>query len=43
MSTKRKVVFIIVEGISDQTALAAVISNLINTENVTVEFTSGDI
>lgn len=43
MPTKRKVVFIIVEGVSDQTALAAVISKLINTENVTVEFTSGDI
>lgn len=43
MPFKRKIVFIIVEGISDQTALAAIISKLIRTEEVIVEFTSGDI
>jgi len=43
MATKRKIVFIIVEGISDQTALAAVISKLLKTEEIVVEFTGGDI
>lgn len=43
MPSKRKIVFIIVEGISDQTALAAIMSKLIKTENVIVEFTRGDI
>lgn len=43
MPSKRKIVFIIVEGISDQTALAAIMSKLIKTEKVVVEFTRGDI
>lgn len=43
MAAKRKIVFIIVEGVSDQTALAAIISKIINTEQVIVEFANGDI
>jgi len=43
MPSKRKIIFIIVEGISDQTALAAIMSKLVRTENVIVEFTRGDI
>ena len=43
MISKRKIIFIIVEGISDQTALAAIMSKLIRTDNVIVEFTRGDI
>ncbi len=43
MPSKRKIVFVIVEGISDQTALAAIMSKLIKTESVIVEFTRGDI
>lgn len=43
MPSKRKIIFIIVEGISDQTAIAAAMSKLIRTENVIVEFTRGDI
>lgn len=43
MPSKRKIIFIVVEGISDQTALAAIISKLIGTEKVIVEFTSCDI
>ena len=43
MSAKRKIVFVKVEGISDQTALAAILSKVIKTEEVIVEFTNGDI
>lgn len=43
MPSKRKIIFIIVEGISDQTALAAIMSKLIRTDSVVVEFTRGDI
>lgn len=42
-TTKRKIVFIIVEGISDQTALATVMSKLFSAQNVVVEITRGDI
>lgn len=43
MPSIRKIIFIIIEVISDQTALAAIMSKLIKTENVVVEFTPGDI
>lgn len=43
MPRKRKIVFVIVEGVSDQTALAVIMGKLIKTENVIVEFTRGDI
>ena len=39
----KKILFIIVEGISDQTALATIISKLITNNDVRVEFTSCDL
>ena len=43
MAAKRKIVFVIVEGISDQTALAVILGKLIQTEEVIVEITRGDL
>lgn len=43
MKNKRKIVFLIAEGISDKTALAAVLSRLLTDEETVVEVTHGDI
>ncbi len=42
-SEQAKIVFIIVEGISDQTALATILTDLIASDKVIVEFTRGDM
>ena len=43
MANRAKIVFVIVEGVSDQTALASILSKLIKPELVVVEVFHGDI
>ncbi|MEG1999453.1 MAG: hypothetical protein RR015_05510 [Bacteroidales bacterium] len=43
MKNKRKIVFLIVEGISDKTALSAILSRLLTDKETVVEVTHGDI